>query len=246
MEPASTGRFPQPCGYSLWHLWFSVWDGLRIRGWRYYFLDTAWFLLCFRGSGLGTASETVTSNYNVSHARNRSPLSREESFTLHKRRPSSWGPWSRLWRGEEVQEDVFVGWCWTTTCPWLFLNARKGRCKCPTSNREAPVWRDMCCKVVSLQLKLSFVFLALLLGGKGINLFLLGVSYQSTTWLCQQNMLPHQRKSEHHNNPVHWPRKGLAQKATTLSWSAIPCLQRADGHQTPENDLIPVRSVRMF
>lgn len=54
-----------------------------MRGWRYYFLDTVWFLLSFRGGGVGTASDTVTSNYNVSHDRNYCPLSREESFTLH-------------------------------------------------------------------------------------------------------------------------------------------------------------------
>lgn len=145
MESASAGRFPQPCGYSLWHLWFSIWDGLRIRGRRYYFLDTEWFLLCFRGSGVGTASNAVTSNYNVSHDRNYSLLSREEIFTLRKRWPSSWGPWSRLWRSGEVQEGVFVGWCWTTTCLWLFLDARNN--KCPTNNREAPIWRDStCCK----------------------------------------------------------------------------------------------------
>lgn len=48
-----------------------------MRGWRYYFLDTVWFLLSFRGGGVGTASDTVTSNYNVSHDRNYCPLSRE-------------------------------------------------------------------------------------------------------------------------------------------------------------------------
>lgn len=63
MEPASAGSFPQPCGYSFWHLWFSIRDGLRVRGWRYHFLDTAWFLRGFRGSGVGPAPHVVTSSH---------------------------------------------------------------------------------------------------------------------------------------------------------------------------------------